>query len=114
MYVAGYSIGKPSLSHGKMGELLHPRTLCSLKKLHDGGQSSDFIRDIHAGLHYLVGEVSPREKIVWGRYPDAKRSEHTSINPVTKVKYVKCFYFSLVPRPFSASLSMQVNLGTEL
>ena len=71
----GYSIEDPSLSHDESsGKLLGPQQLREVRKVHDG-QTSGHVSSIHAGLHYLVGEVSSKELILWGRYPDSAESE---------------------------------------
>ena len=80
VYLVGYSIEDPTLSHKQAdisNKLLPPRQMSKARKIHDGQTSGDFVRDVHAGLHYLVGEVSSHEVIVWGRYPDSSDANAT-------------------------------------
>lgn len=79
MYLVGYSIEDPSISHdNSSGKLLHPHLMCKLRKIHHGEttKTADCVSEVHTGLHYLVGEISPcQEAIVWGRDPDSEREE---------------------------------------
>lgn len=77
IYLTGYSIEEPSLSHdNSSGKLLHPHQMCKLRKIHGTTeQSADYVSEIHAGLHYLVGETSALQLMAWGRYPNSEREE---------------------------------------
>lgn len=78
VYLVGYGIEDPSLSHNhSSGKLLHAHQMCKMRKIHHGSTSTaDYVRELHTGLHYLVGEVSPSQMVIaWGRYPDSEREE---------------------------------------
>ncbi len=57
--------------------------MCRLRKIHHGDatKTADYVCEVHAGLHYLIGEVSPRRVvIVWGRDPHSEKEEEDQAN----------------------------------
>ena len=66
--------------------------MCKLRKIHHGDatKTSDHVGEVHAGLHYLIGEVSPcQEAILWGRDPDSGKEEEEQANG-KKVRSDQC------------------------
>ena len=114
IYLVGYSIEDPSLSHDRSsGKLLPPHQMCKLRKIHGNtGQTTDYVCEMHAGLHYLIGEVSPRQVVIaWGRYPDSERKDQANGKKVRSVSVLPSIHKACLPNKLSVQISFDVEMG---
>lgn len=73
VYITGYSIEDPSLSHHPTtSKLLPPSRLSASRKIHCGISTGQKVTALSAGLNYLLASVARHKFLLWGKLPGLK------------------------------------------
>ena len=87
--------------------------MCKLRKIHGNAEkATDYVCEMHAGLHYLIGEVSPRQVVIaWGRYPDSEREDQANGKKVRSDSVLPNIHNACLPNKLSVQIFFDVEMG---